>query len=122
MNLLWQDVQYPNNSVLNIEAIGEYEDALICQTDRSPCCRTSPDRFGEWYYPDGTIVPNSLVGGPFYRDRDDGGLVRLRRRYHHTVDPVTGLFCCVLPDANDGNHTLCIGLLLIAGSSGGTTN
>ena len=116
MNLLWQGNQYPNNSILNIEDIGEYEYALACQTDRRPCCRYSY-RLGEWYYPNGSRVPISGVGAPFYRNRNNEGQVLLNRR-NHEADYSTGLFCCVLPDASNITYTLCIGLLPI-GSVGG---
>lgn len=111
--MLWQGVQYPNNSLLNIEFIGEGERALACQTDRRPCCGTRPDRFGEWYYPDGRIVliEGAGPGEPFYRNRNDEGLVLLHRRYYSDPTYPTGLYCCVLPDANDITHTLCVGLL-----------
>ena len=82
--MLWQGVQYPNNSLLNIEFIGEGEHALACQTDRRPCCGTPPNRFGEWYYPDGRIVliEGAAPGEPFYRNRNDEGLVLLHQRYY----------------------------------------
>ena len=111
INLLWKGVQYPNNSLLNIEVIGESEQALICQTEKRPCCRTPPYRFGEWYYPNDSIVPIMGVGAPFYRDRSDEGLIRLHRRSSHNATDPTGLFCCELPDANNTNHTLCAELL-----------
>ena len=118
VNLFWQGIQYPNNSILNIEDIGEYEYALTCRTDRRPCCGY-PYRFGEWYYPNGSRVPISGVGALFYRDRSNEGIVRLNRRNHEAdYSNSTGLFCCVLPDARYISHTLCIGLLTI-GSIGG---
>ena len=112
--LLWQGVQYPNNSILNIKAIGEGNHSLICRTNRRLCCRTPPYRFGEWYYPNGSIVSIEGIGETFYRNRNDNGEVRLNRRAgdNYTTYPTAiGLFCCVLPDASDINHTLCIGLL-----------
>ena len=115
VNLLWQGIQYPNNSILNIEAIGEGGDALVCQTDKRPCCGTPPYRAGEWYYPNGSAVPIQDAEVPFYRNRSDEGIVRLNRR-NHNADYSTGLFCCVLPDASNRSHTLCIGLLLIGGT------
>ena len=115
MILLWQGIQYPNNSVLNIEAVGEGERSLICRTDKRPCCRSLYyNRVGEWYYPDGHKVPIERIGETFYRNRNDEGEVRLNQRAgdHYTTYPnAIGVFCCVLPDANDMNHTLCIGLL-----------
>ena len=116
VNLLWQGVQYPNNSILNIEAIGEGEHALICQTDKRSCCGTPPYRSGEWYYPNGNAVPIQDAGATFYRDRSDEGTVQLNQR-NHIADYSIGSFCCVLPDASDRSHTLCIGLLPIEGTN-----
>ena len=122
MNLLWQGVQFPNNSILNIEDIGEGEHALVCQTDKRPCCRPIYDvyyhrhRIGEWYYPNGSRVPIQGGGATFYRNRNDDGMVRLNRR-NHEIDYSTGIYCCVVPDASDVNRTLCIGLLSIGGTS-----
>ena len=114
MILLWQGIQYPNNSILNIEAVGEGEHSLICQTDKRPCCGTPPYRFGEWYYPNGSIVSIEGIGETFYRNRNDNGEVRLNRRtgdYYTTYPTAIDLFCCVLPNASDMDHTLCVGLL-----------
>ena len=112
VRLLWQGVQYPNNSLLNIEFIGEGERALACQTDKRPCCGTLPYRFGEWYYPNGSRVPIEGEGRFLYRNRNDEGLVLLHQRYYSVTTNYTGLYCCVLPDAIDTMpHTLCIGLL-----------
>ena len=83
---------------------------MACQTDRTPCCGTPAYRVGEWYYPNGTIVPIDGVGASFYRNRSDDRLVLLHRRHRHVTDP-TGSYCCVVPDANNTNHTLCVGLL-----------
>ncbi len=110
MSLLWRGIQYPNNSILNVEDIGEGDHALACQTDRRPCCRNI--RIGEWYYPNHTRVPVEYAGATFYRNRSDEGLVLLHRQNHETASS-TGLFCCVLPDASDISHTMCIGLLPI---------
>ena len=119
MNLFWQGIQYPNNSILNVEDIGEGDHALACQTDRSPCC-FSQYRIGEWYYPNGTTVPIMGEEASFYRNRNDAGQVLLNRR-NHEADYSTGLFCCVLPDTSNITHTLCIGLLLI-GRIGGMSS
>ena len=111
MILLWQGIQYPNNSILNIEAVGEGEHSLICQTDKRPCCGTRPYRFGEWYYPDGRRVPTLGEGESFYRDRYDEGIVRLNRRAGDNYTTYPGLFYCELPDANGMNQILYVELL-----------
>ena len=112
-------MQYPNNSIVRIEDVGEGSHALACQTDRRPCCGTLPDRFGQWYYPNGRVVPIEGARESFYRNRNDEGLVLLHRRYYSLYP--TGLYCCVLPDANDVNQKLYIGLLPI-GNIGGTSS
>ena len=99
-----------------MEGVGEGVDALACQTDRRPCCGTPPNRYGEWYYPDGSRVPIEGAGISFYRNRNDEGLVLLHRRYHSLYP--TGIYCCVLPDADDVNQNLCIGLFPIGNISG----
>ena len=93
------------NSTINITDIGRYdiidhEDAaLVCQTNKRPCCATPPNRAGEWYYPNGTRVPIEGTGSAIYRNRGDEGQVRLNRRNNATYP--TGTYTCVVPDAND---------------------
>ena len=107
---------YPNNSVISITEIGETDiestsppqnsnNGLQCITDRMPCCRFGDAQAGEWFFPDGTVVPMS--GPPFYRNRGhDDGTVNLNRANTNVMMP-TGLFCCVVPDATGANQTLC---------------
>ena len=87
-----------NNSVVVITDIGDGADGtspLICTTTFTPCCSTSPNRHGEWYYPGGTMVPNNNAGQGFYRGRGDDGTVRLNRR--NTITSPLGTFYCELP-------------------------
>ena len=103
-------VQYPNNSIVKITDVGEGDQfALICQTDHTQCCRIPPYRLGDWYYPNGNVVPLNSVEENFYRNRSENGSVLLHRR-GDSVYP-TGLFCCEVPDNSSVTHTLCIGLL-----------
>ena len=46
-----------NNSVAPLLDVGEDENGLFCKTDREECCGTPPNRFGEFYYPNGVQVP-----------------------------------------------------------------
>ena len=81
---------YANNSVIDINLVGEgFEEpqitdggALECHTDDTTCCRgidnpDGPGR-GEWYYPDGTVVPPPGGGTEFYRTRGHM-VIRLNR-------------------------------------------
>ena len=65
---------------------------------------------GEWYYPDGRIVPNLAAGEGFYRTRNAPQAARLARRVAgpgvtFTLRP-TGSYCCVIPTTG-GEMTLC---------------
>ena len=99
---------YANNSVIDFNLVGEgFEEpqitdggALECHTDDTTCCRgiDNPDGSGrgEWYYPDGTVVPPPGGGTRFIRTRDHM-VIRLNR-VGHTLSP-TGVYRCEIPGA-----------------------
>ena len=91
-----------------VSDIGEGGGALLCKTDLVECCRSPPNRFGEFYYPNGTKVPIMALGDAFYRNR---GLqeVRLNRRAG-TTSP-TGSFRCEVLDATRFVHSIYITLI-----------
>ena len=98
-----------NNSIVLLHSIGEGNAALLCTTNKTTCCGTAPNRFGEWRYPDRIVVPNNGTGQPYYRNRDVM-LIRLNRRFNQGLsDMYTGVYCCEIPDQNDVNQTLCVG-------------
>ena len=71
-----------------------------------PCCRHA-HRAGEWFFPDGTMVPSLGYSKTFYRNRGlDDGTVNLNHVNANVMFP-TGLFCCMVPDAYDTIQTLC---------------
>ena len=104
---------YGNNSIVPIAEIGEtntsvgatQNNGLQCITDKMPCCRFRL-RVGEWVFPNGSEVP---MQGTFYRNRGrDDGTVNLNFLSTDIMFPLqTGLFCCVVPDANDIMQTVC---------------
>ena len=116
---------YQNNSLVALEDIGEDGDALLCMTDNTACCGRAQVPggriLGDWFYPNGTRVPNSLIGiGPigtryiryrqvtmweFYRNRGQS-VVRLHRRR----GGVPGIYHCVIPDTAGVNQTIYIGV------------
>ena len=99
---------YPNNSRISLHAIGEGENALICKTDLKNCCGMKPNRFGEFYYPNGVQVPIKSRGHGFYRNRGEQE-VRLHRR--EGVTAPTGRFRCQVPDVREDLQTIYIELL-----------
>ena len=102
-------VVYPNNSVILITEIEQTNttsnNGLHCITDRMPCCTSS--RAGEWFFPDnGGMVPKQSDATTFYRNRGDDGTVNLNRLNNDVMNP-TGRFCCVVPDTNNVNQSVC---------------
>ena len=117
-------MNYTNNSVIPITEIQETPNGLQCITDRRPCCANPLNRHGEWFFPDdGGVVPNQIGATSFYRNRGDDGTVNLNRLNSDVMMP-TGRFCCVVPDANSFNQTVCanIGKLTTTGISLAITN
>ena len=105
-------VTYANNSIIDLELVGEGypgitqidSGALECHTDDTTCCRgiDNPNGGGrgEWYYPDGTRVLSTVEAGSgpgFYRTRDHM-VIRLNRRPR--VTGPNGTYRCVIPGAN----------------------
>jgi hypothetical protein len=99
--------RYDNNSEVSILSIGEGDNALLCKTDKQDCCGALPNRFGEFYYPQGVRVPINSVGEGFYRNRGEQ-LIRLNRR-EDTSSP-TGRYYCELLDANGENQKIFINI------------
>ena len=99
-------VVYANNSFVTVTEIGEGDDSLKCMTDHLHCCHDV--RLGEWYFPNGSMVPIPYTATSFYRLRS-GGYVYLNRLNSNITHPV-GKFCCVLPDTTDIYQTLCVNL------------
>ena len=100
---------YQNNSLVTLEDIGEWDDALLCLTDNTMCCARAqvPGHgiLGDWYYPNGTGVSNSGEIWEFYRNRGQS-VVRLNRRR----GGVTGIYHCEIPDANGVTQDIYVGL------------
>ena len=99
---------YANNSVIDIYLVGEgFEGAQItdggaleCHTDDTTCCRgidNPPNGTGrgEWYYPDGTVVPHPGGDTGFYRTRDHM-VIRLNGV---VVSKPRGVYRCEVPGA-----------------------
>ena len=91
---------------MNVQEIGEAENALLCRTNNADCCKFS--RSGEFYYSNGTVVPIRKAGYGFYRDRGEGE-IRLNRLEVATLP--MGKFRCEIPDANGDIQNLYITLV-----------
>ena len=103
-----------NTEVLITELAETVDTTLTCHTDLTTCCRNSDNNMmgplGEWYYPDGRVVPSTGAGEGFYRIRNAPQVVRLARRLAlpgvtFAIGP-TGSYCCVIPTTG-GEMTFC---------------
>ena len=103
-----------NNTVVVITEIEDADFPLICTTQRIPCCANMNNRFGEWYYSNGSAVRRNGDGDSFYRSRRDAvengvsGAALLHRRYN-AMGPV-GIYRCNIPDGSSMAQNLYVGL------------
>ena len=100
---------YQNNSCVALEDIGKGDDALLCVANLTACdfTRTS---LGNWFFPNGTRVPNMTVNDTsgeqwdFYRT--GGETVHLNRRRGGEE----GIYRCERPDSMNVIQTIYIGV------------
>ena len=91
-----------------LEDIGEGDDALLCITNQTACCRsddTGGNASGNWYYPNGTRLHSAGGKWDIYRDR--GQMVV---RMNHRRGGVEGIYRCEIPDAMNVFQTIYIGV------------
>ena len=104
---------YQNNSVVTLEDIGEGDDALVCITNLTACCRPPyiggmGKAIGNWYFPNGTKLPSDNAIGmkwDFYRTRGQMAIHMNRRK-----GGVEGIYHSVIPDAMNVTQTIYIGV------------
>ena len=102
---------YQNNSIVTLGDIGEGDNAFVCLTDQTACCRppytdsTGRSAIGNWFFPNGTRVPSSGNKWDFHITRGQS-VVRLQRRRGGKE----GIYHCVVPDAMNVDQTIYIGV------------
>ena len=99
---------YQNNSIVILEDIGEYGDALLCMTSQTACCQppyTGVNWYaiGNWFFPNGTRVPSLGSQWDIYRSR--GQMVVALNR---TRGGAQGIYHCEIPDTFGFTQTLYI--------------
>ena len=114
IGLTLNNVDYTNNSVVNITDIGTGSAALRCTTTYYPCCFSTPLPGNHWYFPNGSRVDrfNTL---PYYRSRGDAsldnpgriGAVILHRNPEGTT---TGVFRCEILSFTRGFQSIYVGI------------
>ena len=97
---------YQNNSCVALEDIGEGDDALLCVTNQTACCKYSA--LGNWFLPSGARVLAKHIWSDFFRSRDQM-VVRLNRRRGGEE----GIYRCKIPDSTNVIQTLYIGVYIV---------
>ena len=98
--------RYPNNSIVTNTDIGTGSEALLCTTTYTLCC-SSANQETQWYFPNGSQVPNN-PNLPYRRTRGRyPGRVILSRNSESTI---TGIFRCDIPDASGVTQSLYVGI------------
>jgi hypothetical protein len=100
---------YPNGSMVYIDDIGEGDSALICHTSRLDCCSTIGNRYGEFYYPNGTVVGIRTRNEAMYRNRGSQ-LIRLNRNSGSSSLPPAGWYRCEIPSESGEQQSISINI------------
>ena len=90
--------------VLDRESSSPPENALVCFTNRIPCCSAANE---SWYNPDGSKVSETLAIGEFYQSYapDDQSIL-----LHRTIQAYpSGLFTCAILDRDNITRHLYVG-------------
>ena len=128
VTLKLQGATIPNNSLVDIDdllyrasntpdptnANGLHDRTLVCVTDLIDCCDSPRTVRGDWYYPDGSVVP--LVTGisvwenTFLKNRGPNEVINgqqfygsVRLFFRWSGPPGKGRFRCELPSADNPN-------------------
>ena len=88
-----------NDSFVDVDDIGNADNALLCLTNATNCCSAQTGggvALGNWWFPDGTSLPTiASLGGSTSFSRNRGqSVVRLHRQNN---PPERGRFMCGLP-------------------------
>ena len=99
-----------NNSNVTLEDIGEGDDALLCITNLTACCRPPytgevGPALGNWFFPNRTRVLCAGLGSDIYRTR--GQMVVYLHRVRGGVE---GIYRCEIPDTMNVIQTMYIGV------------
>jgi len=96
-----------NHSIVTMTDIGTGVAALVCTTTYTPCCTSFNNPETQWYFPNGSAVPNNPAL-PYRRTRGrNPGSVNLNRNSESTI---TGIFHCDIPNESGVAQSLYVGI------------
>ena len=95
---------------MTLEDIGDSDDALLCITNQTACCKNpytgeKKNALGNWFFPNGSRVPSDGMNRDISRGRGQM-VVHMRRRR----GGVKGIYRCEIPDTFGFIQTLYIGV------------
>jgi len=95
---------------VTLEDIGEGDNALLCMTEQIGCCRSPYTGYlgpaiGNWFFPNGTGVPNLFMMWDFYRNRS-----KMKLHMHRRRGGKNGIYHCEIPDTAGVYQTIYIGV------------
>ena len=102
---------YQNNSLVTVDNIGQDNNSLLCITDQPTCCQPSHTEnvtwpaIGNWYFPNGTKVPDSGTQWDFHGTRGHM-MVQMQRR----GGLEDGIYRCEIPDTMNVTQIIYIGV------------
>ena len=101
---------YQNNSCIALEDIGQGDDALLCVTNLSACCRPNGSASGNWFFPNETKVFSAGVQTDLYRSIGRMIVLLTELRLNRKGGGEEGIYRCEIPDSTDVTQTLYIGV------------
>ena len=115
----------PNHAYVDLTLVGNNKSdpgkIVRCTTNLRTCCGSIQGfHRGDWYFPDGSILGNSSLGGDIDRTRGD---MRVNLRHRNDVMGPSGIYHCDIPTAavhNDSDpsvrETVYVGLYASGGN------
>ena len=101
-----------NDSYVDVDDIGQGDNALFCNTDKNDCCDRAHGRAGEWYFPNRTQVQTEgvarAISSSSYFFRNRGQRVIRLNRVNNPLE--RGRFQCEVPNAEEEMQTLHINI------------
>ena len=98
-----------NHSYVDISLVGTDGDSVQCHTELITCCSsTQGSNRGDWYFPNGTMLPFPSFNGDIVESRQ-AQRVELHRR--NNANEPTGVYRCDIPVSDgDKRDTVYVGL------------
>ena len=99
---------YPNNSLVNLEEIGEASKALFCLTNNINCCTNGSQ--GDWYNPEDNTIPITAIRDNSISVYISKGPSHIHLNNINITNSKSGIYHCKIPDSNGTDQRIYIGI------------